>query len=268
MTAADALIGPVTAPELSIMTLNVRRARKSSTDWAARRERLRVLLQREQPTILAAQEALPHQAQAARDALGPSYRFMGRGRNADGGGEGCPVFWDDHRLQLVAWDQRALSTRPDVAGSRSWGSLFPRIQTRVTFQDRATGAHFVVVNTHLDVLSPVARRRSTAHLIASAEGLPALVVGDFNSGPDGAPRLALVRAGFADTWSLAETRLTREWGTYASGRPRSAGTRIDAVLARGFDVLRAGIEARPVDGGRVSDHLPVQVVVRMRGVGA
>ncbi|WP_202980877.1 endonuclease/exonuclease/phosphatase family protein [Microbacterium lushaniae] len=262
----DALIGPVPAPQLSVMTFNVLRARKGSAGWLRRRDSMRALLRREQPTILGAQEVLPHQADVVRDALGASYRFVGRGRDADGGGEGCPVFWDDARLELVDWDQRALSARPDVAGSRSWGTLFPRILTRVQFTDRATGARLLMINTHLDVLSPLARARSAAILADNAGDGAALITGDFNAGPESAPRRRLDAAGFADTWALASTHLTREWGTYASRRrPRSGGTRIDAIHARGFDVVSAGIGARPVRGGRASDHLPVQVVVRMRG---
>ena len=134
------------------------------------------------------QEALPHQARVVGDALGASYRFVGRGRNADGGGEGCPIFWDDRRLELIRADQRALSRTPDVAGSRSWWSLFPRILTVGVFRDRSTGARFTVINTHLDVLSCRARERSIALLTKAAGDGPALIAGDFNAGPDAAPR--------------------------------------------------------------------------------
>lgn len=264
----DALppVGVVRAPEVSLMTFNVQRARASSRSWSKRSGRVHALLHREQPTILAVQEALPHQARVVRDALGASYRFAGRGRNADGGGEGCPIFWDDRRLELVRADQRALSQTPDVAGSRSWGSLFPRILTVGVFRDRSTGARFSVINTHLDVLSSRARERSVALLTKAAGDGAALIAGDFNAGPDSVPRRALDEAGFVDTWSQATERLTPEWGTYAAHRrPRAGGVRIDAIHARGFDVARAGIEARPIRGGRASDHLPVHAIVRMHG---
>lgn len=263
------LVGVVAAPDLSVMTFNVQRARASSRGWSKRSRRVQTLLRREQPTILAMQEGLPHQARVVRNALGASYRFVGRGRNADGGGEGCPVFWDDRRLELVRVDQRALSRTPDVAGSRSWWSLFPRILTLAVFRDRSNSARFAVINTHLDVLSSRARERSVALLAEAAGDDPALIVGDFNAGPGSVPRQALDEAGFVDTWSRAAERLTPEWGTYAAHRrPRAGAERIDAIHARGFDVIRAGIEARPVRGGRASDHLPVHAVVRMRGVGS
>src|SRR3546814_15582906 len=87
----------------------------------------------------------------------------------------------------------------------------------------------------------------------------------FRSGPDSPSRRILTEAGLIDSWDVAETRLTREWATYARGRrPRSGGRRIDAILTRGYDVIRVGIDARPISGGRASDHLPVQAVIRMR----
>lgn len=259
----EPLIGPVTAPDLSVMTFNVLRARATTAEWRRRRDRIRALLRRERPTLLGAQEAFAHQAELLRTALGPEYRLLGRGRDADGRGEGCPLLYDGKRLELLEEEQTALSRRPDAPGSRSWGSLYPRVLVRAVFVDRVTGLRFSVLNTHLDVFSPVARRMS-AHLIAAHAGDgPAIVTGDFNCGPASAPRRILTASGLVDSWMTADARLTREWSTYARHRrPRSGGTRIDAVLVRGFDVLRVGIEARPTLGGWPSDHLPVQAVLR------
>lgn len=264
--AADALIGRVEPPELSVMTFNVLRGRATSSEWRHRRDRIRHLLRRERPTLLGAQEVLAHQADLLQSALGADYRLLGHGRDADGTGEGCPLVYDSARLDLVEWEQIALSRHPDRPGSRSWGSLYPRVLVRAVFHDRATGSAFTALNTHLDVFSPLARRRS-AELIATLAGeAPAIVTGDFNAGPQSRPRRDLVASGLEDSWVVAGARLTREWSTYARHRrPRSGGTRIDAIHVRGFDVLRVGIEARPTQGGWPSDHLPVQAVVRAVG---
>src|SRR3546814_8305337 len=111
---------------------------------------------------------------------------------------------------------------------------------------------------------PICRR--AAEMLSEAARTDAVVVtGDFNAGPDSPSRRILTEAGLIDSWDVAETRLTREWATYARGRrPRSGGRRIDAILTRGYDVIRVGIDARPISGGRASDHLPVQAVIRMR----
>jgi endonuclease/exonuclease/phosphatase family metal-dependent hydrolase len=265
VSAGEALIGPVEPPEISIMTFNVLRAGKASAGWKRRRDRVTALLRRERPTILGAQEVLPHQVEVLRDALGDAYRFVGHGRDADGGGEGCPIFYDARRLELLDAEQTALSTRPGTPGSRSWGTLFPRVLTRAELRDRVTGVGMVALNTHLDVLSPLARRRA-AEIIAERAGTgPAVVTGDFNAGPDSTARRILVASGLADSWAVAGEYLTREWSTYARRRrPRSGGRRIDAIHVRGGDVLRVGIDARPVRGGWASDHFAVQAVIRVR----
>ncbi|MGP3535030.1 endonuclease/exonuclease/phosphatase family protein [Microbacterium sp. RD1] len=263
MPADDALIGPVEPPELTVMTFNLRRAAARSPGWIRRRERVRILLQRERPTLLGLQEATAGQARYVLGALGDSYRRVGAGRGADGHGEGCPLLFDAARLELIDGDQLALSPTPDVPGSRGWGALFPRVLVRVTLRDRTTGAAFTAINTHLDVLSARARRRSAEMVAAAAGHGAALVTGDFNEGAEAPARRLLAAAGLTDTWDTSARRLTRARGTYAPHRRRSRGERrIDAVLARGWHVSEVGIDARPIAGGWASDHAAVCAVVR------
>ena len=104
--ADDALIGPVDAPDLHVMTFNVRRAvegrlRPRADRWSTRAPAVRALLAAERPTILGLQEVRPRVVPLLRDALGHGYRMLGRGRRRDGGGEGTPLFFDERRLQLV-----------------------------------------------------------------------------------------------------------------------------------------------------------------------
>src|SRR5690606_2237337 len=150
--------GPVAPPELHVMTYNIRRrgtvSRPGSPDrWATRRPLLARLLALERPTVLGVQEALPEQAEAVLDALGGEYSSIGEGRDARGAGERTAMMWDTRRLELLGWRQRAVSSTPDVPGSRSWGNLVPRTLVDAEFADRATGDRVVVFNTHLDHLS-------------------------------------------------------------------------------------------------------------------
>src|SRR3546814_10956738 len=97
------------------MSLNVLRARKASTGWLRRRDRLTALLRRERPTILGSQEVLAHQASVLQDAPGASYLFVGHGRAADGGGEGCPVF----QKRESGGEGKSVSERIALVGPRS-----------------------------------------------------------------------------------------------------------------------------------------------------
>ena len=127
-----ALIGAVAAPDLHVMTYNIRRRmrtlRPDSPDrWDTRKPLMRRLLAAEQPTLLGVQEALLDQADFVADALGPHYRWVGHGRHAAGHDEHNPIYYDSRRLELTDWRQWALSATPDAPGSRSFGNLVRRV---------------------------------------------------------------------------------------------------------------------------------------------
>lgn len=269
------LVGPVEPPDLHVMSYNIRRRftgrlGRSVDGWRRRRPRLEALLRGERPTLLGVQEAMPDQAAAVRDALGSRYRLLGHGRDANGRGEGCPLFFDGERLELLEWRQTALSNRPDVAGSRSWGSMLPRVLVTAAFRDRATDVRFIALNTHLDVFSARARVASARYIreLVEDQDLPAIVTGDFNARPGSAPLLELFGGDdLVDAWDVAVDRETPEWDTYTGyRRPHVRRGRIDWIaVSPDVRVTRAAIDSRPVDGAWPSDHLPVHAVLRWAG---
>jgi endonuclease/exonuclease/phosphatase family metal-dependent hydrolase len=266
----EPMIGPVSPPDLHVMTFNVRRRLerrvwRTADKWTWRRPALEALLRSERPTLLGVQEARPDQTEVIAD-LG--YRFAGTPEAAQGRGEGCPLFYDAERLELLEWTQEALSDRPDVAGSRSWGNLLPRILVSARLRDRATHAELRVINTHFDHLSPRSRIRSAEMIRARVAGqeLPAIVMGDLNASEHSRPVLALLHRGvLTDAWAAAYERLTPEWGTFADYRhPRVGGARIDWIaVTPTIEVRRIAINPRRFERRWPSDHLPVQAVVRL-----
>ena len=265
------LIGPVDPPGLHVMTFNIRRrmdglAWRRADRWRHRRPAARDLLTSERPALLGVQEAMPDQADDVLTALGPRYRFVGHGRGARRTGEGCPLYFDTERLELLEWDQTALSEHPHQPGSRSWGNPIPRIAVTARLRDRATGTSFLAINTHLDPFSPRSRLRSVDALRALVGGGPAILTGDLNAGAESRTlRALLADESLKDAWTVAEHRLGASVGTFANYRPpRTGTTRIDwIVVTPDIAVERAGINARRFDGSWPSDHLPVQAVVRL-----
>ncbi|WP_235861560.1 endonuclease/exonuclease/phosphatase family protein [Tersicoccus phoenicis] len=254
------------------MTFNIRRRMdmtpRPADRWTWRVPAVRTLLHTERPTVLGVQEALPDQAAVLHDALGEGYGVVGHGRRADGRGEGCPLFWDGTRLELVTWRQIALSDRPEVPGSTSWGNMIPRVMVVATLRDRTTSVEFLVVNTHLDHLSRRSRLRSVEAIRRCVLGqpLPGIVTGDLNAGEEAAAIQALFAGGaLRDAWRAAGERLTPAWGTVPNYRPPRAGQRrIDWIgVTPDVDVVRTGINDRRFGGRWASDHLPVQAVVRL-----
>lgn len=256
------LIGPVAPPDLHVMTYNIRRPmphlRRSHPDrWANRRAALAATIATERPSILGVQEALPEQIAVVSAALG-GHTALGYGRSRSLADERVALFVDEGRIEILDWDQRALSATPMVAGSRSWGSAYPRVALLARLRDRSTGAAFTVVNTHLDHVSGWARRRSAELIGTWIAGERAVVLGDANTAVGSAPYRVLTSA-LDDAWLVAEERVSEESGTWANYRPPRAGRRIDWLLvSRDIAVRRVGINP-----GAGSDHLAVQTVLRM-----
>lgn len=265
------LVGPVEPPSLHVMTFNIRRrmsgpAWRRADRWRHRSPAVRALLESEQPAILGVQEAMPDQAAAVLAALGARYRFVGRGHGPRGTGEGCPVFFDAERLELLDWEQSALSDHPHEAGSRSWGNLIPRIVVTARFRDRRTGVALTALNTHLDPFSPRSRVRAVDALRALAGRGPSVLTGDLNAGEASRTLRALLDdGGLQDAWTAAARRVTASVGTFAGYRPpRAARPRIDwIVVTPDVQVELAGINTFRHRGVWPSDHLPVQAVVRV-----
>ncbi|MGW9627446.1 endonuclease/exonuclease/phosphatase family protein [Microbacterium sp. NPDC055521] len=254
------------------MTFNIRRAaddmlRRRADRWSWRAPAVHELLASERPTLLGLQEALPRVMPLVHESLGPDHRAIGTGRAAGGRGEGAPILYDAASLELRDWGQRALSDRPDLAGSTGWGNLLPRILVWAEFAERSTGTRFVAVNTHLDHLSASSRKRSVRSIrrLVAQRGMPAVVTGDLNADA-GSTAVRALQAGRAlvDSWEAAERTAGPRWGTYPRyGRPRVGGRQLDWIMTTPDVRVRAvGANARTPGGRRPSDHLPVQAVLR------
>ncbi|TFB75431.1 endonuclease/exonuclease/phosphatase family protein [Cryobacterium glaciale] len=271
----SALIGPVAGPDLHVMSFNIRRRLphlnpRSPDRWVHRRSLLKRLLEAERPALLGVQEALFDQANFVRHALGERYRSIGHGREANTGGEGCPIVYDSRRLRVLDWKQTALSDTPEVPGSTSWGNRTPRVVVDALFHDIATGIDFQAVNTHFDHRSRISRLRSADALRRMVAGspLPTVVTGDFNTDAKTAPYARLTGQGsLLDAWDTADERLTDEWGTFLNYRPsRGNHKRIDWILVTpGVTVLKAAINVKRYEGGWPSDHAAIHAVVNVTG---
>lgn len=270
--STDALIGPVAAPDVHVMTFNIRRAgdgmlHRRADRWSWREPAVRDLLAAERPTLLGLQEALPRVMASVRDSLGAGHRALGIGRGSDGRGEGAPIVFDPARLELHDWGQHPLSDEPHRPGSTGWGNLIPRVVVWAEFAERATRARFLAVNTHFDHLSSRSRLRSAISIrrLVSERGLPAVVMGDLNAGAGSPAVRALHEHGvLADSWDTAIDRRGARWGTYPGYRaPRIGGRVLDRILTTpGVRVRTVAVNTAAPGGRRPSDHLPVHAVLR------
>ena len=218
-----------------VMSWNVRydEPRDAPFDWRRRWPAIEAVFADFQPDILGLQEVLPHQYEDLK-LLFPEHESVGRGRDLDGGGEHCPIFYRRSRFQAQGSGTFWLSATPDC-WSRGWDACLPRICTWVDLGE------LTVWNAHFDHLGESARENALEMILERAGEGRGLVVGDFNCELTECP----------PGWSFC----TPKGGTYHEWDGSLDGPRIDYILAtRHFLVLENG---RITDGRYLSDHHPV-----------
>jgi len=270
---------------IRVLSYNVRYANRGDHHdaWHDRRDAVGRLVRFHRPDVAAFQEPLPDQREDLRERL-PNYEFVGRGRDLDGEGEGCPIALRADRWEVVDSDTFWLSETPSEP-STGWGADYRRIATWARVRAVDGPAELLVVNTHFDHVSADARRESARLLrerlpgIATPdageadEALPVALVGDFNCTPGSDPHRILVGDdpdGSADGSTDGDGLALRDAAAAADLRhgPETSitdfarlidGRRIDhALVSPDVGVEAFATLADRDDRGRYpSDHLPI-----------
>lgn len=251
------------------MTYNLRFATAPDGEnaWRYRRAALIALVKKHDPDVLGVQEALASQIDELRAAL-PGHDALGAGRD-DGlrAGEHAAIFTRRRLLGLREGGTRWISDSPDKPGTIGPGAHIPRVFSWGEFF--APGKRpILLMNCHLDHESAEARQLGTTQMRAFADsrsGLPALVMGDFNCGPDSKAAGLLTEGGRF----VASLPTSGPFGTYnAFDANRNDGEMIDHVFASPeWEVLDVRIDRYLTPDGRPpSDHFPILVRVRLKPV--
>ena len=264
------------APPIRVMSVNVRygTAPDGANVWANRRALLMRTIRAFDPDLLGAQEALAFQCDELRREL-PGHGFVGVGRD-DGKakGEFSPIYYRADRFQRIDSGQFWLSETPDVAGSKSWDSAFPRLATWVRLRDRRDdGRELLYVNTHWDHAGSDARLHSARLIrdrIASLAGPGAAVIvtGDLNCTEDDEPFAVLIGRGddalrLIDAYRATHPERGTDEATFHGFRGTIAGSRIDFVFHTSpFETLDAAIHRVHEAEVFASDHYPVTATLR------
>lgn len=256
---------------LRVMTFNVRLpvARDGVDAWDRRRDILVETLADARPDIIGAQELYRLQGDYVVEHL-PGYAWFGTDRRGGHADEHTAILYRRDRLRLLEFGAFWLSDTPKVAGSISWGNLYPRNVTWGHFEDRANGRRFYVLNTHFPYRpeDEDARRKAAALIGRWIARLPAnapvVLMGDFNVAPDG-PVHAVLADGFSDT-RLAAAKVSGPDATF-HGFTGIADRRIDWILVRGFLPLSVRTITTSRGGRYPSDHFPVLTVLSIEPPG-
>jgi endonuclease/exonuclease/phosphatase family metal-dependent hydrolase len=224
---------------LTIMSWNIRtgNALDGGNAWKFREELVVETIRQCAPDILCSQESLDFQIDYMASSL-PDYGWLGVGRDTNGGGEHMAVFYKREKLLPLESGNFWLSETPEVPGSKSWGSIWPRMVTWARFYNIQSAKSFYVFNTHFPALSEGARQKSAELIIQKISGLPphpVIITGDFNSPAAKSPSWNLFSAaGFSDARLVAKKTIGPET-TYGHFKPpgRDTKNRIDWILFRG-----------------------------------
>ena len=247
---------------IRVLSYNVRYANRGDHHdaWHDRRDSVGRLIRFHRPDVAAFQEPVPEQRRDLRDRL-PGYEFVGRGREADGEGEGCPIAVRSDRWEVVEDGTFWLSETPDEP-STGWDASYPRIATWARVRAVDGDAALRVVNTHFDHVSARARRESARLL---RERLPAVATADGTGGdPDGAAPLVLVGDFNCTAGSDPHRILVGDGPDAEDGAPSGDALALrdaaaDADLRHGPETSLTDF-ARLIDGRRI-DHALVSPAV-------
>ena len=253
--------------ETSVCTFNVRYDNPTDTlIWDERRDEVANAVR--YFDVVAFQEVLPNQFEDLSQRLA-KHDSYGRGRDADGMGEACPVFWNRDRFDFLNGEVKWLSTEPDQPGSIGWDADLPRLVTIVVLFDRKNQQTVRVLNAHWSHVGEWSRKGAAAMMAGwSGQGTDdlTLVCGDFNAEPASPEIMDLEEmGGLTDTYDGARYRCRKEFGTFSTffTEAIAGAKRIDYIFYRGqFDVEWACADEHIKYGVYISDHLPYQAVFK------
>lgn len=254
------------------MSFNIRYglADDGENHWNNRKSLALARIQAFEPDLLGLQECRDDvQADFVRANL-PDYHFLGthRGGPGDTALEMAPLLFRRSAFELLDTGCFWLSETPEVPGSRSWGSAYPRTVTWARLACRATGAGLTYVNTHFDY-EPAAAIDGNAqvlrHWLDQIRVQTSLIVtGDFNTDRESDAYHLLTGGGaLIDAFRQVHPHGEDEATFHAFGRPEPGEvTAIDWILVSGhFCVLEARIDRSRQGNLFPSDHYPITAVL-------
>ncbi len=220
--------------------------------------------------IIGTQEALTFQVNDLLKAL-PDFDKVGLdlGGNAnDAKAENAALFYNKNKLEVVKKGDFWFSLTPDVPGSYSWNSGYPRKCTWAQFKVKATGTEFYVFNSHFYVFEDTHEAKKQCAIILKekiveiAGDAPVICTGDLNATPTSPVLGDLLKDNFLHDSRVLSPKTSGAVGTY-HGFASQASSRLDYVLVddkAGVFNYRA-INDELYNGKYGSDHLPVVVDV-------
>ena len=248
--------------EIKVMSYNIRlgSGEDGTNSWRFRAPLTIEMIEDQVPDIFGVQEALDYQVEFI-DEFTKDYDYVGVGRE-DGKKEGehMAIFWNKKTMKLLKWGTFWLSETPEKP-SMGWDAACYRTATWALMKDKRTGKKFYFVNTHLDHVGKEARANGLALIVdriadINPDGLPMVLVGDFNVKPDD-PCLAGLDARMKSARKIAAK--TDSHHTYNGWGKATKDSVIDYIYISGFSACPEYQTVTKKYSNRtfISDHYPI-----------
>lgn len=254
---------------LKIMTYNVRLdvASDGENTWSKRKDYFTSQIQFYSPDVFGVQEALPNQVEDIASAL-TGYNKFGIGREEEGKGEACEIYYKKDRFQVKESNTFWLSETPDKV-SRGWDAACNRVCTYGLFKDLKTKKMFWVFNLHLDHMGEVARVKGVELALSKIAAIntqkyPVFLMGDLNSEPN-TKQIAAIKKVMEDTRDVSIEKPFGPSGTFNEFKHNEpVNLLIDYIFISknsGFKVQKHAVLSDSKDLRYPSDHLPVLIEI-------
>ncbi|KGO35223.1 MAG: endonuclease/exonuclease/phosphatase family protein [Desulfoprunum sp.] len=254
---------------IKVMSFNIRYGLANDGDnhWNNRRHLALARIHAFGPDLLGLQECRDDaQADFVRLSL-PDYHFFGIHRQGPGDTalEMAPLLFRRAAFELLDSGCFWLSETPEVCGSKSWDSAYPRTVSWARLACRPTGAVLTYVNTHFDY-HPAAIVGNARCLRQWLEQIfrtsPLIVTGDFNAAKESdAYRLLAGDTMLIDAFRQVHPPGEDEATFHAFGRQEERAP-IDWILVSDhFRVVEARIDRSHEGKLFPSDHYPITAVL-------
>jgi endonuclease/exonuclease/phosphatase family metal-dependent hydrolase len=250
--------------KLCLVSSNIRfdNPKDGTNSWPHRRLNLANLLLSHKPDIIATQEGRFDQLKDFESLL-KDYRIVDLHRSWIKERMYPSLFIRKEAFEYIKSEDLWLSETPEVAGSFSFESTFPRLMTWMMVQPKNSKTNMLVVNTHLDHVKKETRINQVKVLSQEIKKIwdkksSLVIMGDFNDAPDSEVRENLMAEfpDLQDSWRLFNS--VEETSHHSFSGECQNGSRIDWILLdRSAKVLECLMEKSTFEGQYPSDHFPI-----------
>ena len=255
--------------DIRVLTYNIRFAGFDDTQYSWNNRREGVINLIKGYDFAGLQEVIPMQINDIKDTCKDEYGIIFRTRETDlEHGEGVPLLYNKKRWNLIDSGTFWLSGLPDEPGSNTWKSACNRVTTFGLFTRTDKNDTVLLVNTHFDHVSQVARMNSIKlvnnYLSDYTKKYPMILFGDLNVLDDNEVYIYISREmKLNDSWIKGGNKPDSTSFTYHGWRSETGLGRIDYIFNSGyFEVISSKVHRDKFNELYPSDHFPVSAVLK------